>query len=198
MYGSDWLIPAFPNSSKINACSMKFDTEYVFWMDSDSIVLKDFSGIFGDKKKFDIALSPMTRHTNFGANKEQDEMWNKYFQHFNIKRPQTKIKCYDGELGNFYFTSSFILFRNDINFGERYKYFVDELFKSNLPEKTNRFSQTVLSLILAEQNFRYKILDEKYAYIFHFNDYKLKNDTAICHFCDDMEQFYKLIGVVNG
>ncbi len=65
VYGSDWLIPAFPNSSKINACSMKFDTEYVFWMDSDSLVLRDFSEIFGDNKEFDISSLDQSEYEEY-------------------------------------------------------------------------------------------------------------------------------------
>ena len=195
-YEDDWLIPAYPNSSKINACNMKFDTEYIFWMDSDSYVLNDFSGAFQFMSAFDVSFLPMNLITNFGASKEEDTLWKKYYEYFKLEQSTTKIETLiDKKWGHFYFTSAMIIFKNNLHFGKWYTHFVKELFASELPRKDFRFSQTVLSLMAIEQEWKVKPMSKKYGHMFHLNNYKIENDTAICHFCDDMEQFYKLIGV---
>ena len=194
-YG-DWIIPAYPNSSKIDACNMKFDTEYVFWMDSDSYVLKDFSGAFRDMNAFDVSFLPMNYLHNFGAGSSEDILWKKYYGYFQLKQPTMKVETLiDKQWGHFYFTSAMIIFKNNLHFGKWYKHFVTELFASDLPRKDFRFSQTVLSLMATEQAWRVKPMAKKYGHMFHLNGYKIEPDTAVCHFCDDMEQFYKLVGV---
>ncbi len=194
-YG-EWCIEAYPNSSKIDACSMEFDTQYVMWMDSDSYVLKDFSGAFDGMGTFDVSFLPMNLLTNFGASYKEDTLWSKYYDYFNLTPPATKIQTLiDKKLGSFYFTSAMMIFKNNLNFGKLYKHFVTELFKSDLPRKDFRFSQTVLSLMAVQEKWIVKSMAKKYGHMFHLNGYAIESDTAICHFCDDMEQFYKLVGV---
>lgn len=194
-YG-EWLIPAFPNSSKIDACSMNFDTQYVMWIDSDSYVLKDFSGAFRFMNAFDVSFPPMSLITNFGASKEEDELWKKYYEYFDLRQPTTKIQTLiDKQFGNFYFTSAIMVFKNNLHFGKWYRHFVTELFVSDLPRKDFRFSQTVLSLMVQENEWRVKPMLKKYAHLYHLNNYSVEPDTALVHYADDRERIFKEMGV---
>lgn len=191
-YGDDWLIPAYPNSSKIDACNMKFDTKFVMWIDSDSLVLKDFSGAFRFMNAYDVSFPAMNLITNFGAGKEEDELWRKYYEYFDLKQPNTQIETLiDKKLGHFYFTSAVMIFKNNLNFGKLYKHFVTELFASDLPRKDFRFSQTVLSLMATQENWKVKPMLKEYAHLFHLNGYSLESNTALVHYADDRERIFK-------
>jgi len=196
-YG-DWLIPAFPNSCKIDACNMKFDTDYIMWVDSDCLILKDFTEVFRFMKVFDVSFPPMNLITNFGAGKEEDTLWKKYYEYFQLKQPTIKIQTLiDKQLGHFYFTSAVMIFKNNLHFGKWYTHFVKELFASELPRKDFRFSQTVLSLMAIEQEWRVKPMAKRYVYLYHLNKYQIENDTAIVHYCDDRERIFKELGIDN-
>lgn len=195
-YGDDWLIPAYPNSSKIDACNMKFDTEYIFWMDSDSLVLKDFSGAFKYMNAFDVSFLPMNLITNFGAGVEEDELWQKYYEYFQLKQPDTKIETLiDKKPGHFYFTSAMIIFKNNLHFGKWYRHFVTELFASDLPRKDFRFNQTVLSLMATEQEWKVKPMLKQNGHLYHLNGYAVEPDTAIVHYADDRKRIFKEMGI---
>lgn len=194
-YG-EFCIEAYPNSSKIDACNTKFDTEFVMWIDSDSHIRKDFSGAFRFMSSFDVSFPPMNLITNFGASKNEDELWKKYYAYFYLRQPTNKIvTLIDKKLGHFYFTSAIMIFKNDLNFGEIYKHFVTELFKSDLPRKDFRFSQTALSLMATQEKWRVKPMLKEYAHLFHLNGYSVEPSTALCHYADDLDRYYKSIGV---
>jgi len=194
-YGG-WCIPAYPNSIKIDACSMEFDTKYIFWMDSDSLVLKDFSGAFQYMNSFDVSFLPMNLITNFGASKEEDSLWEKYYEYFQLKQPTVKIETLiDKKLGHFYFTSAMIIFKNSLHFGKWYRHFVTELFASDLPRKDFRFNQTVLSLMATEQEWKVKPMIKKYGHLYHLNGYLVEPNTAIVHYADDRQRIFKELGI---
>jgi len=194
-YG-DFLIPAYPNSSKIDACNMKFDTQYVMWLDSDILVLKDFSGAFQFMGAFDVSFPAMNLITNFGASVKEDKLWKKYYEYFDLTQPTTKIETLiDKQWSHFYFTSAVMIFKNNLHFGKWYKHFVTELFASELPRKDFRFSQTVLSLMAVENNWKVKPMLKRYAHLYHLNGYAVEPDTAILHYCDDRERIFKEMGI---
>ena len=194
-YG-DWCIPAYPNSSKIDACNMKFDTDYVMWIDSDSLVLKDFSDAFRDMNSFDVSFPAMNLITNFGAGVKEDKLWKKDYEYFQLKQPINKIATLiDKKLGNFYFTSAVMIFKNNLHFGKWYKHFVKELFASELPRKDFRFSQTTLSLMATEQKWKVKPMAKKHAHLYHLNGYAVEPDTAIVHYADDRKRIFKEMGI---
>lgn len=187
--------PDFKGQSKygswFNKCSAvadaKFDTTHGLWMDIDYYINGDFSELLSFN--CDIAVPPMNLITNFGATPEDSDMWNTYYEYFNIPRPSTQIKtAVDKKMGSFYFTSSIMLYKNDIRFGKIYKLWSLALLQSGLPFCEKRFSQTSIPLIITKYGLDYKVMPRHLSYMYHLNDYTLKctgKDPVLIHYCDN-------------
>jgi hypothetical protein len=180
--------PAGSWSSKlyaVNECN--FYTPYAVWMDIDFYCLGDFSELL--EGEFDIAVPPMNLVTNFGASEQENEMWRKYFSYFGLPAPTERITTHvDKKPGNFYFTSSIMVYKNNINFGFLYKTISSQIRISSLPYNDKRFSQTAVPILIKLHNLKYKILPRHLAYMYHLNDYQLRNDEKVpilVHYCDN-------------
>lgn len=175
-------------SSKLQALDeCKIDTKYGIWMDTDMYITRGFTGLL--ECNSDVKMTPVSLVHNFGASDNENKMWDKYYDYFKLKRPDTKIKTHvDKKLGNFYFTSSLIMFKSDLDFGKKYYKFAKRLYDSDLPHNEKRYVQTVLPLMIVKYGWTYETVPIQFCYLYHLNNYTLgdhKLPPAIIHYCDN-------------
>lgn len=163
-------------------------TKYCWYLDIDMYFYRDpFNLIYFD---FDLMAPPMNYSHNFGASSKFTNMWEQYYNYFGLEWDgKRKLKTnVDKKLGNFYFNSSSMIYRTDINFDEKYKNHAIKLLKSGLPHCTKRFSQTCLPIIVDKYKLKYKPMGRLLHYMYHLNNYTLENDDgepSIIHYCDN-------------
>ena len=182
-----------PQPSKSGSWSSKLyalndcmpNTKYSAWFDVDIYVLSDFSWLF--KQPEDVLIAPMQLITNFAASSEYDDMWNMYYNYFELQRPEIKIlTVVDKKPSHLYGTSGLFVFKNDLNFGKEYKEVASKLYYSGLPYCDKRYNQTAIPITIIKNKLTWNIIPKKYHHLYHLNNYKLDNDTVICHYCDNI------------
>lgn len=178
-------IKELPLSNKIAACSLHFDTDYTLWMDTDMYVLKDFSALFETDK--DILVTPVSYSTSQWAREEDIPLWDEYYNHFGLQRPDTKIRTnVDKKLGNFYFSSGLIGFRSSISFGAAYFMAVQGILATEVADKQDAVTQTAIPILLTKFNLSYQIIPGKYHYVYSVHNHRLEDDdVAIVHYQGD-------------
>ncbi len=165
----------------------KLNTTHGLWLDIDYYFMGDFSEMLD--YECDIAASPMNFLHNFGSSSTEDKMWDSYYKYFKLTRPDSKIRTAIDRLpGNFYFTSSVILYNNTIDFGNKYRDLTFELFNSGLPFCEKRHSQTSIPLLIVKYGWKYKVIPIHLSYMYNLNDYNLlggDKDPVLVHYCDN-------------
>lgn len=177
-------IEGHPISNKIAACSLPFDTDYVIWMDTDLYVLRDFSELL--KEETDIVVSPDTRVGHPWTREEDTPLWDRYYEYFDLKNPNIKILTHqDKKLGNFYFCSGLIVFRNAIDFGKKYLEIAKSILSTDVENRVYAFSQTSLPVVIVKYGLTYSLIPERLHYFYSIHGHKLDySDIAIVHYQD--------------
>jgi hypothetical protein len=174
--------------SAVNDCARHFNTKYTALIDIDMYFLSDPKELFETTAQ--ISVPPMNYIHNFGAGSEQDEMWNKYYDFFKLERPVKKVETViDKKMGNFYFTSSIIVFENSIEFREKYKDMYLKLYYSELPNCKKRTSQTILPIMITKYGWTWAPIPGHLCYMYHLHNYQLsggENPPVIVHYCDNV------------
>jgi len=183
IFGGECPYPNYPVYNKIEACQMRFDTDYAMWMDSDMYVMGDLAPLLECDK--DILVSPDQKSTHRWSSSEQDLLWEKIYSVLNVERPPKNIPCHlDGLVGNFYFCSGLFQFRTGVEFPEIYKQCASRILSLGGPFIEN-FTQTGLGMAVHKGGYSYSLIPEKYHYFYALHDRKLAEDTQIVHYQDN-------------
>ena len=170
-----------PMSSKIAACCLEFDTDYVIWMDTDIYVLGDFSDLIAD---VDVMVSPDTRNHHPWTREEDSGKWDEYYAYFGLKNPNIKIITHvDKQPGNFYFCAGLFVFRNGIDFGNKYLEVAKAILSSEMEDYA--FDQMALPITIVKYGLSWGIIPEYLHYIYAIHGHKLDYDgVQIVHYQD--------------
>jgi hypothetical protein len=173
----------YPLYNKIEACNMRFDTDYAMWMDSDLYVLGDLEGLLNSDKE--VLVSPDQNSFHRWSSSDQDPLWEKIYKELNVERPLKKIPCHiDSSVGNFYFCSGVFQFKIGVGFPEMYQECAATILGMGGPF-TENFTQTGLGMAVHKGGYDYGLIPEKYHYFYALHDKKLAADTQIVHYQDN-------------
>ena len=172
-----------PLFNKITAMQTPVKTEYAMWMDSDIYILKDPSALLCDGS-VDVSAAPVSQINHFWARSEDTESWKEYYKLFNINIPIPTLTTHiDQKEGNFYLCSGLILFKTTCGFASLYREIAHQILNSNLPDKTQSFTQTALTLATLKGKYKYRYIPEKLHFVYALRG-KLFPDTVIVHYQD--------------
>ena len=107
-------VPEDPCSNQFTASAMKFDTDYVLWMDTDMYVNGDLCGIMDSEA--DVSMAPDTFSIHTWSAPSWDSNWDIFYKHFGVERPNKITSQVDHGQINFYFNNAITLFKNNIVF----------------------------------------------------------------------------------
>lgn len=176
-------------SSKIYAlCDIEpeIKTKYIWWIDIDSYFFKDFEF---KCKEYDFIGSPMNYIHNFGAGNKFDYFWKQYYNYFGLEVTKDKVMTYNDKEESYpYFTSASFIFKSNIGFADKYKDICHSIYYSDLPYNGKRFNQSAFPIVLYKYNMSYSLLPQNLNYLYHLNNYKIKDDTCVIHYCDNKVQ----------
>lgn len=172
-----------PVFNKISAMNTPVDTEYALWLDTDIMILKDFSEVL-DLYAAEVSAPDVCYSYHTWASEKDNDTWEKMYSLVGVDWPGPKIiTSIDNKPSNFYLCSGMVLFKTDIGFPQVYKEIANTLIKSDIHNVLESFSQTALSLAILKGKYDYKVLPEKHHLVYALRG-RIFEDSTIVHYQD--------------
>lgn len=182
-----------PKIYAVEAAQHYIKTPMACWIDCDYYVMDDFSELVDIGRRVGVAAPPMNLISNFGAGPDYLDMWEKYYDHFDIPLDllylsKYKVETYDGGVGFFYFTSSVMTWKTGIGFEKTYFDISYKLINSGLPYCDKRYTQTSVPLTILKNGYSWDVIPKHLAYMYHLQGYDLNNDPepVLVHYGDNL------------